>query len=198
MVGGEVLQFARAESSGAGRWRLSGLLRGRGGTEPAAIAGHPAGAQVLLLDDRLTPLDPAQVPATAGSRIAASGIADPAPVMASLANPGLSRQPLMPVHPRLKVLADGAWDISWTRRARGQWRWNDDVDVPLVEQTESYLVGYGPPAAPLATWTRAEPSFRLAADERSALLVQAGPASLWVRQIGTHALSPALPLGILT
>lgn len=194
MVGGEVLQFAHAQSLGSGQWRLSGLLRGRGGTEPAAIAGHPAGAPVILLDDRLTPLDPAQVPATTGSRIAASGIADPAPVMASLANPGLSRQPLMPVHPRIKVLPDLAWEIGWTRRARGQWRWNDDVDAALVEQAETYLVGYGPPAAPLATWTRAEPVFRISADERAALLAQAGPAWLWVRQIGTHALSPALPL----
>jgi hypothetical protein len=151
-----------------------------------------------LLDDRLTRLDPAQVPAASGTRIAASGIADPAPVMASLANPGLSRQPLMPVHPRRKVLPDGAWDISWTRRARGQWRWNDDVDAALVEQTESYLVGYGPLAAPLATWTQAEPLFRISADERAALIAQAGPAWLWVRQIGTHALSPALPLTRLT
>jgi hypothetical protein len=198
MVGGEVLQFARAEPRGAGLWRLCGLLRGRGGTEPAAMQGHAAGVPVILLDDRLTPLDPAQVPASTGSRIAASGIADPAPVMATLANPGLSRQPLMPVHPRLTVLPDLVWEMGWTRRARGQWHWHDGVDAALVEQTESYLVGYGPPDAPLATWTRAEPSFRLAPDERAALRAQADDAWLWVRQIGTHALSPALPLIRLT
>ncbi len=197
MVGDEVLQFARAEPLGAGRWRLSGLLRGRGGTEPAAQAGHDAGAPVILLDDRLIALDPAQVAATSGSMIAASGIADPAPVMASLTNPGLSRRPLMPVHPRIRVLADQSWDIVWTRRARGQWRWNDGVDAALVEQAESYLVGFGPPDAPLATWTRGEPGFRLSQTERAALLAQVGEAWLWVRQIGTHALSPALPLAVL-
>jgi len=194
MVGGEVLQFAHAEPLGSARWRLSGLLRGRGGTEPAARAGHGAGASAVLLDDRLTPLDPAEVAASAGSTIAASGIADPAPVMATLANPGLSRRPLMPVHPRIAVLPDQAWDITWTRRARGQWRWHDGVDAALVEQTESYLVGFGLPDAPLATWTRSEPHFRLAPEDRAALAAQAGGAWLWVRQIGTHALSSALPL----
>jgi hypothetical protein len=34
-VGSEIVQFASASPLGAGNWRLSGLLRGRGGTECA-------------------------------------------------------------------------------------------------------------------------------------------------------------------
>ena len=42
----EVLQFAAApRKSRAGRWRLSGLLRGLAGTEDAMAAGAPAGAR---------------------------------------------------------------------------------------------------------------------------------------------------------
>lgn len=194
LVGGEILQFATARPLGEGRWRLSGLLRGRAGTEPEAQIGHRAGAQAILLDDRLTPLDPAQVAASQGSVIAASGIADAQPVMATLANPGLSRRPLMPVHPRCKRLPDLVWEFAWTRRARGQWGWNDEVDVPLVEQAERYLVGYGPVQAPAITWERSEPAFQLTQSQRNDLLANAGPDWLWVRQIGTHAQSGPLPL----
>ena len=197
MVGGEVLQFTHAEPLAQGRWRLSQLLRGRGGTEPAAAMGHPAGTSVILLDDRLTALDSAQISASTGSVIAASGLADPAPVMASLANPGLSRRPLTPVHPRFRVLPDLAWELCWIRRGRGQWRWHDGVDAALVEQAESYLVGCGPIDAPLATWSVGEPRWLLGAAERAALLAQFGAAPLWVRQVGTHDLSPALPLAVL-
>jgi hypothetical protein len=44
LVGGEVLQFAGAERVAGVRWRLSGLLRGRGGTEPLALQGHAPGS----------------------------------------------------------------------------------------------------------------------------------------------------------
>ncbi|MGY6550962.1 MAG: phage tail protein [Erythrobacter sp.] len=195
MVGSEILQFARAEPVGDAVWRLSGLLRGRAGTEPAARAGHAAGANLVLLDSRITPLDPSDVGLGAGSAIAAIGIGDAEPAFATLANAGLSRRPLMPVHPRRKVLRDGAWEYSWTRRARGQYRWEDGVDVALVEESESYLVGYGPPDAPIMTWPRSESHFILTSAERATLLANAAPSSLWVRQVGTFSQSLPLPLG---
>lgn len=197
MVGGEVLQFVRAEPLDDGRWRLAGLLRGRGGTEPEARSGHMAGTPVILLDDRLTPLDPSQVDANKGSVIAASGLADSEPVLARLDNAGLSRRPLMPVHPCMAVLPDLTWDLGWTRRARGAWHWHDGVDTELVEQTERYLVGFGPVDAPVRTWQLDGPHVRISLTERAALVAQAGSAWLWVRQIGTYALSPALPLAEL-
>ncbi|MCU0948930.1 MAG: phage tail protein [Porphyrobacter sp.] len=156
------------------------------------IAGLASGANRLMVA-----LDSAQISASTGSLIAASGLADSAPVMASLANPGLSRRPLNPVHPRLRVLPDLAWELCWTRRGRGQWRWHDGVDAALVEQAESYLLGCGPINAPFATWSVSEPRWILAAAERAALLAQSGTAPLWVRQVGTHDLSPALPLAVL-
>lgn len=198
MIGGELVQFLRAEPLGGGRWRLTGLLRGRGGTEPAAIAGHPAGAGVILLDDGLVALDPQFIPPLASSQVAALGTADPQPVVAPLANPGLSRRPPCPVHPRVTREADGADSFGWTRRARGQWRWEDGIEVPLIEEREAYLAGFGPVDAPHAAWQLDTPALRLTAAERGALVAGHGTGHLWVRQVGTFDRSDPLLLAILS
>lgn len=194
MVGLEVLQFADAEPLGGNRWRLSGLLRGRGGTEYEAQIGHDPGVPVILLDDRLTPIDRSANGSGEFSVIAASGIADPEPVRAPLINAGLSRRPPAPVHPRRLVAADQTWEFTWTRRARGQWRWRDGIDVPLVEEAEAYLAGFGAIDNPLRTWLRTEPRLQLSLGERSELATAAGAGWLWVKQVGTH--SQSKPLGL--
>jgi hypothetical protein len=197
LIGGELVQFLRAEPLGSGRWRLVGLLRGRGGTEPAAAQGHGAQAPVILIDDSLVPLDPVLVPPLATTRVAAIGTGDSDAVIAPLANPGLSRRPLCPVHPRVTTDADHTMRYSWTRRARGQWRWDDGVDVPMVEEREAYLVGFGAVAAPYAAWERDTPWLHLTAAERAQLTALHGFGPLWVRQVGTFGQSPPLLLGQL-
>lgn len=198
MVGGELFQFLRAEPFGGGQWRLSGLLRGRGGTEPAAQRGHPVDTAVTLIDDALVALDPLLVPPLAGTRIAAIGTGDPEPVVVPLVNPGLSRRPLCPVHPRLNYDTDGVATWRWTRRARGQWRWEDSVDAPLIEEREAYRVGYGPVQTPHAVWEPASPALHLAAAERAGLVAAYGSGALWVQQVGTFDRSPPLLLGTLS
>lgn len=192
MIGGELVQFLHAEPLDEGRWQLKGLLRGRGGTEPEAANGHAAQTPVILIDDRLVPLDPLLVPPISTSRIAAIGTGDAETVIAPLANAGLSRRPPCPVHPGVQIEADQARLYRWTRRARGQWRWDDSVEVPLVEEREAYLVGYGPTVSPHVAWQRDEAWLRLTLAERTALLVAHGPGTLWVRQIGTF--DHSLPL----
>ena len=83
-------------------------------------------------------------------RFAAIGLADEEPVMAQLTNSGSSLRPLPPVHPRLSTSGDGGVILQWTRRARGAWHWVDELATPLVEPTESYLVGLGDTAQPAA------------------------------------------------
>ena len=197
LVGGELMQFLLAEPLGDGRWRLTGLLRGRGGTEPEACRGHAAPSPVVLIDDSLVPLDALMVPPLAGSRIAAIGTGDFETVIAPLENAGLSRRPPCPVHPRMRIEGDQSSVFSWTRRARGQWRWEDGIEVPLVEEREAYLVGYGPTLAPFVAWERDGPWLRLTPAELSALLAAHGPADLWVRQVGTFEHSPPLLLSSL-
>jgi hypothetical protein len=185
-------QFLHAEPLGDGQWRLSGLLRGRGGTEAAAQAGHLAGARFVLLDGKATPLDPDKV--GAADEIVALGLGDAEPVSAPLANRGLTLRPLTPVHPRAQTLPDGSLALSWIRRARGAWSWLDEVEVPLGEESEAWLVGVGSTDAPTLHWTLAAPALTLSPATAAALSADHAGEPLWVRQVGSFALSPPLLL----
>jgi hypothetical protein len=196
-VDGEVVQFLNAIAVEPGLWELRGLVRAQAGTEDLASNGHPAGAKVVLLDDRLTRLDDVRVPAIAGTRVAAIGQVDPQPVDVELEQIGRSRQPLVPVAPRKRLLSSGGVEWCWTRRARGHWHWLDGADVPLVEQNEEYLVGFGDTGRPVVSWRLAEARIELSEDERSSLTAQHGPGALWVMQIGTYGRSSPLLLEYL-
>lgn len=194
LVGSEVVQFAQAESLGSSDWRLHGLLRGRGGTEAHALAGHPLGETVVLLDDRLAEIGPGQLTATPPAMIAAIGLGDETPAYAALRNAESSIAPLSPVHPHGTMGPGGDMSWCWIRRSRGSWAWPDTVDVPLVEESEAYLVGVGPVSAPLRSWQVTEPRLELSASEYSTLLSDTAGQPVWVRQVGSHALSPPLLL----
>ena len=193
LVGDEILQFARSDPEGSGVWRLSGLLRGRGGTEHEALSGHAHGARVTLLDNRLVEL-PADLAPGQGNRFAAIGAGDDQPVVAQLENPGRSRRPLFPVHPRQSKDANGGLVLQWTRRARGGWNWLNEVEQPLVEQSEQYEIGLGDPAAPDRAWATTEARFLLSPPEMAALVADFPGGSLWVRQQGSFAASAPLRL----
>lgn len=193
LVGEEILQFAQATSLADGSWRLQGFLRGRGGTE-SAIATHAAAETFALLDNRPVALDATILGTGSDRQVIAVGRADVDPVAAAVLLDGLTLRPLAPVHPRSAVLADGSLSLSWARRARGGWQWQDGVDMPLVEQTEAYLVTLGPIDAPLALWSVSEPRLDIPATLLSELSAQAPGEALRVRQQGTHALSETLLL----
>nr|WP_298924899.1 phage tail protein [uncultured Erythrobacter sp.] len=198
LVGGEIIQFACAEEVAEGHWRLSGLLRGRGGTEHIAISGHSSGTSVTLLNDKLVPLANPISLSNAESRIAAIGRGDDDAVYANLENQGLSRRPLCPVHSRIMWSPEGALEAFWTRRARGAWRWDTLQEVPLIEDEEQYLVGLGDTESPDQTWLLTASTFNLSSESVSSLVSQHGVKPLWVRQIGTYAVSPSLFLTNLT
>ncbi|MGD9665786.1 MAG: phage tail protein [Novosphingobium sp.] len=194
LIGGEVIQFADATPLGNDTWRLDGLLRGRGATEAAALAGHSAGARFVLLDDSLRSLDPQATGSADSATIVAVGLADSTPVTTAIANPGLSVRPLCPVHPCTENLPDGSVALSWVRRARGAWSWLDGVDTPLVEPTESYLVGLGPISSPFQQWQTSTPTLTIDAVDLANLSASYPGAQLWVRQVGSFALSDPLLL----
>lgn len=173
LVGDELMQFARAAPLGGARWRLTGLWRGRYGTEAAAGA-QAAGARFVLIEsEALAVID---VPPSAINRaiaVMAAGIGDSdGPVRAESLVSGVSMAPPPPVHIRL----DDAGVLRWVRRSRLGWAWIDGRDVPLGEEAEAYLIDF-------ADDRRAE----VAAPEIT--LASGAPAPVALRQRGTHAVS---------
>lgn len=193
LLGAELIQFAEARALGGGRWELSGLWRGRGGTE-AAVTGHAAGEPFILLDGSGTPLDPELVGTAPQAAIAAVGLADSAPVMADIALRGIGFAPPAPVHARWTIASDGAARLDWVRRARGAWHWDNAADTPLNEQRELYELTFGSPENPRMRWFATAPSHPFTAAELAALRDLDPAGLIRIRQQGDRGSS--LPLAV--
>ncbi|HCF24637.1 MULTISPECIES: phage tail protein [unclassified Novosphingobium] len=191
LLGSELIQFARADPLGAGSWRLSGLWRGRGGTE-AAVTSHHSGEDFVLLDGSGTLVDPTTLGTSPLAQVVATGLADPAPVVVPVTLRGIGLRPPSPVHPRWSAFAGGVRQLSWTRRARGGWLWLDGVETPLAEQAETYEITYGLADTVHARWETAQPGLELDSNALSALLAAVPQGRFAVRQRGDRALSEAL------
>ncbi len=195
LLGSEIVQFAMATPLSDGLWTLSGLWRGRGGTE-AAIASHLIGERFILLDGSGLALDPQLVGSTPDALIAAIGLGDIAAVTAPIALRGIGFRPLTPVHGQVRGLVSGSTRLTWVRRARGGWLWQDGVETPLNEQNEAYDVTFGLAAAPLARWQVTAPLLELSAAELAPLLAALPQGPFTIRQIGDLARSDPLTVAL--
>lgn len=191
LLGTELVQFSRAERLSGRTWRLSGLMRGRGGTE-AAIASHLAGEAFALIDDRLIAIDAADVGDATQATIMALGLGDETPAICPILNPGLTLRPLSPVHGRARRIADGALTLDWVRRSRGSWTWPDEVELALNEPEELWEIAYGSAGSPARVWQTATAVLALTSGQVAELAALPGDALFSVRQIGR--LSRSLPL----
>jgi hypothetical protein len=171
LIGGELIQFGRAEPLGAGRWRLSELWRGR-----RAMAGPvAAGDRFVLIEADTTRVLDLPLAALGGTvRLLASGVGDADPVEAAVEVTGVSIAPPPPVALRVE---GGA--VRWTRRSRAGWRWLDRVDAPLGEEREAYRVTVASVEGVRELELDA-PAVALTSGERAG-------ATVTVRQRGTHA-----------
>lgn len=168
VIGNEIVQFRTATLLGPGQYALSGLLRGRKGTEDA-IAGHAAGDRFVLLTAPgiVRPsLETGEfnIPRTYKVASVGTSLADAPPI--GFTHSGRYGMPYAPAH--LKGSRNGAGDlaVTWIRRTRLDAPWADGVDAPLGESTEAYQVdildGGGvvkrtlSVSTPAATYTAAE------------------------------------------
>ncbi len=139
----EVFQFAHADLQSEGVYALSKRLRGQFGTDAAIPDVWPEGSVFVLLDQRVaqTALSRSERRVAKHYRIgpATRGYDDPSFVHQVEAFNGNGLRPYAPVHLRLR--SAGLDDVlSWTRRTRID---GDDwggMEVPLGEETESYLI----------------------------------------------------------
>lgn len=190
LLGRELIQFGEAVPTGAGRFRLARLLRGRGGTEWAMAAHQAAEPFALASADQLTALilPPWTIGASASiSPVGAAG----ASVVAPVGGEGL--RPPAPVGLQAAFEAEGALSLRWIRRSRDGWAWRDEVEVPLGESAEAYVVNITGSAGSL-DFSCFETQLAIAPAE----LADAGPgpALVAVRQIGDFAASRPATLSI--
>ncbi len=144
----EIAQAGQAELIGAGRYRLTRLLRGQRGTEHAMGNPAPAGARVVVLDTTLAsvPIAEADLGLPWNWRVgpAARAVSDDSYAALGFTPTGRGLMPFAPVHveqPWRIARSPGDLTIRWTRRSRAlvadAW---EQVEVPLAEDQESYDV----------------------------------------------------------
>jgi hypothetical protein len=158
----EIVTAAQAELIGPRHFRLSGLLRGLGGSEAAAARSLPAGSRVVVLDGAAVTLsdDLADLGQQRRYRIG--------PVQRDLGDPSMAEivatagvaalRPLSPVHPRALRTADGV-ALSWIRRTRIDGDSWELAEVPLGEETERYEVAIRTGAAQWRKTTTTTPAW---------------------------------------
>ncbi|NBB51023.1 hypothetical protein GVN24_22340 [Rhizobium sp. CRIBSB] len=193
--GWEVLGFAGAAEVAAGRFRLTGLLRGLGGTEDATAAGADVGAEVVLLDEAVRALG--LVNAERGA--AQNWILEPMGLVTDLSGPfvfdgGLRAEaPLSPVHARVVRQASGDLLISWIRRSRIEADAWAEGEVPLDEAQERYRLEILDGSAVVRMVEVGEAGFTYAAEDELADFGEAQAAlGLRLRQLGR--LAAGMPL----
>ena len=140
-IGSEIIQFKNAALVSNGKYTLSGLLRGRLGTE-WATASHTEGEEFVLLDNNLAKESLSNDVIGLSRKYKAvsvgKGLADTQSF--DFTYNANSLKPFSPVH--ISGIRDGSGNltISWLRRARVNGGWKDNVDVPLDENEELYEV----------------------------------------------------------
>jgi hypothetical protein len=141
MLGNEIIQFKTATLVSDHKYQLSGLLRGRQGTEHA-VGSHVAGERFVLLDA-------AVLKDTSGSSIlgqeryykAVTIDANLTDTVAQIFTyTGKALKPWSPVHVTGERDGSNNLTIDWMRRTRIGGGWQDGVDIPLNETTEAYEV----------------------------------------------------------
>lgn len=159
VVGNEVIQFKTATLVSTGVYTLTGLLRGRLGTEHE-IDNHAVGERFVFMDSAVLkePIPLALIgiqafykPVTVGATVADT-------TEQAFTYQGVKFKPFSPVH--IEGSRDGSSNltITWTRRTRINGQWRDGVDVPLSEESESYEIDIMDGSTVVRTLTATSPT----------------------------------------
>lgn len=162
----EIVQFRDAEQLGSPPvWQLTGLLRGRRGTE-WAIGTSEVGDRFVLLDTAIerVPLNLAAVGASRPHKAVLAGASIDGTTAVDFTGRGVALEPFAVVH--VEGERDGNdLTITWIRRGRIGQELPANIDIPLSEASESYevdvldgvtVIRTISAASPTATYTSAQ------------------------------------------
>jgi hypothetical protein len=138
----EIIQFLSASVIGENAYRLKGLLRGQGGSDPAMADLTPAGAAVVVLSSDLARVSLSRsergLPLIWRAAPAGGAAAGLAMTELGFAWQALAERPWAPAHLRVSLLGNGDRKLSWIRRTRlGGDDWGAN-EVPLSEDQEGW------------------------------------------------------------
>lgn len=140
LIGDEILNFTTATLEGDGTYTLSGLRRGRRGTE-WACSTHAARDVVLLLNtaqDEEVGLS--EVGTDLSFKVITSGRTESGAFPIDMAPySGASLKPYAPAHLRgTRNFSTNDWALSWVRRTRVGGAWTSGTSIPVSEAAEEY------------------------------------------------------------
>lgn len=142
LLGSEIIQFKNATLTATSTYVLTGLLRGRLGTE-WAMNEHVVGERAVLLSTSTTYLfesSSSEYNLSRDYKAAAFGSFLDDAYASSFTNTGVAQECYAPV--QLGGGRNAANDVllKWVRRTRLGGAWNDYSDVPVGEASEAYVV----------------------------------------------------------
>jgi hypothetical protein len=163
LIGDEIVNFTSATLEMDGTWTLSGLKRGRRGTE-WACSTHAARDVVLLMDaTQAVSMGLAEVDTNLSFKMITSGRSSGFAIDMEPFN-GASLMPYAPVH-LIATLSGSDWVFTWVRRTRLGGAWTGGAAIPLSEASEEYELYLGDgittvtktvTSATTYTWTAAQ------------------------------------------
>ena len=142
ILGDEIVQWTTATVDGNGYYVLSGLLRGRRGTE-WAVGLHSAGERFILFNTASVQRAPGVSEEIGLQRVyrgVTSGLNLADQASQNFTNTANGLKPYSPC--QITGSRDGSNNltINWVRRTRTGGSWKDNVDVSLGEASEQYAV----------------------------------------------------------
>ena len=141
LLGSEIIQFKTATLISEGKYKLSGLLRGRLGTE-WATSTHQAGERFVMLDSSLDKETVANnmIGAVRQYKAVSVGSSLSSVIAQDFTYNAVAFKPYSPAQITGNRDASGNLTINWIRRTRTGGDLRDFVDVPLGEVSEKYDV----------------------------------------------------------
>jgi hypothetical protein len=188
LIGDEILQFRTATLVSTGVYDLSGLLRGRRGTE-WSMGSHEQYERFVLLDStsiRFAELQSTDYNTTRLFGAVTMGDTIEDVVQKPLVYSAQNLKPFAPAHIGGGV-ANGDWTFKWKRRTRFDGEWVDGRDAGDDEATESYEVAVMNGTSTVRTLTSSTESTTYTSAQQTADFGGMMPSvSIQVRQVGTR------------
>ena len=142
VLGDELIQFKNAELIAANTYKLTGLLRGRRGTE-WAMGAHAIGERFVLASTvswRRIPLQSGDIGLTRLFKPVSFGMTIQQTAAIPVTPAAVGLECYSPVQAGAGRNSAGDVTINWIRRNRLNAEWRDYTDVPMSEAVESYEI----------------------------------------------------------